>query len=88
MQNLIVICIIIFSIGILYRYGASYALKYRFRHVLFKLFKGINATFLAKKFNPEQMKNNLPDCCGCSKCPPRTQNVHPILIVKKTNTDK
>ncbi len=88
MQNLIVTCIIIFSIGILYRYGASYALKYRIRNGLFKLFMRMNVKGLAGKINPEQLKNNLPDCCSCSKCPPQKENVHPIRIVKKPDMDK
>ena len=88
MQNLSVTCIIIFSVCILYRYGASYALKYRIRHGLFKLFTLMNANGLAKKINPEKLKNNLPDCCGCSKCPPQKETVHPIHIVKKTDMDK
>lgn len=41
-----------------------------------------------KKNDPDQLKNNLPDCCGCSKCPPQKENVHPIRIVKKTDMDK
>ena len=88
MQNLIVTCIIILSVCILYRDGASYALKYRIRSSLFRLFTWMNAEGLAKKMNPDQLKNNLPDCCGCSKCPPQKENVHPIRIVKKTDMDK
>ena len=87
MQNLIVTCIIIFSIGILYRYGASFALKYRIRNSLFRLFTWMNVEVLAKKMNPDTLKHNLPDCCGCSQCPSQKENVHTIRIVKKPDTD-
>ena len=69
-------------------YGAAYALKYHIRNGLFKLFMRMNVKGLAGKINPEPLKNNLPDCCGCSKCPPQKENVHPIRIVKKTDMDK
>lgn len=88
MQNLIVTSIIIFSIGILYRYGAPTAFKYRVRYCLFSLFTRLNAQRLAKKMNPDRFKNDQSSCCGCSKCPPQTENVHPIRIVRKTETDK
>lgn len=88
MQNLIVTCIIILSIGILYRYGASYALKYRIHAGFFKLFTWMNFKGLAKKMNPEKLKNNLSSCSGCSKCPSQKNDVHPIRIVKKADMDK
>lgn len=88
MQNLIVTCIVILSICILYRYGAPDLLKYRVRYCLFRLFTWIHADTLARKMNPDQFKNSLSQCCGCSKCPPRKENIHPVHIVRKIKMDK
>ena len=89
MQNLIVICIVILSIGILYRYGAPYAIKYRTRHCLFKLFKWLKLDVLAKKMNPERFKKDWSACCDCNQCPPvQKENIHPVHIVRKMDMDK